>query len=402
MPARSRERFDLSFLAGELESARVNSGFEFFHLQEVTAVLQSAFPFVPEIPRNERGRILNRALALLPVGRITSQSLDQAIRRAEREFITSPTIHATLVTAISIQTPAAGGNLLARRRTIRISRVLPSRFLRERSSAEARVPEEDVQPRAYSMVRVRTGGRSIGEAFERGLRELDLVRATWNLDRNRRTLAQLGPGAMEPVNEVRLGRVHTLHSRDGALLQHGHWFEPTYMPRQSTAVSAAQWSRMSDGYRRVSGLLARHPYRNALEEGLVRYCRALDSADFEGVLLKLWSVLEFLSDSGGDNYDVMIRRAIFLFQDRRLTRQVLEHLRDQRNLAVHGENGSEHLRSFVLQLKRFVEQFFAYHFGIGRRVGSLSESAALLDLSADPAVLRRQIELRRRALRFIS
>jgi hypothetical protein len=399
----ARNRFDLAFLASEVSAARLATGFEFFRTHEVLTILQTAFPFDRQIPRSERSRILNASLQHLPPGQVTAQILERAIRDAEHVFLRSTPIRATLATSISFRLPAAVNETSLRSGTIRLARRYPPRIARERARPELRIPEDDQSPQSHSTLLVRTQGRSLPEAFESGLRELDLARASWNLSQNRATLVRFDSEGGQPVNKYRLGRVHTLHdSRSGRSLKEGHWFETAYVAQRVAPMGAAEWQRMERSRQRIDRLLQQHPFRTTLEDGLVRYVRALDSADFEGVLLKLWSILELLADSGGSNYDVLIRRTTFLFQDRKLTQQVLEHLREQRNLVAHGDNAGDHLRALVWQLKRYVEQFFVFHFGLGRELESLQEAATLLDLPAEDRILKAQIKLRRRALRFIS
>jgi hypothetical protein len=65
------------------------------------------------------------------------------------------------------------------------------------------------------------------------------------------------------------------------------------------------------GKSHLSGLLRRF---------FVRYVRALDERNLSSAFLKLWSVLEDLTNTGRSRYDLTIRRATFICEDRALRR----------------------------------------------------------------------------------
>jgi hypothetical protein len=125
-----------------------------------------------------------------------------------------------------------------------------------------------------------------------------------------------------------------------------------------------------------------------------------DAPYHEATFLRLWSLAETLTNSGGTNYDVTIRRIQFLFVDRSLAKHLLEHLRLQRNESVHGNDVKEDSRVLVYQAKGYVEALIDFHAGVGRRLASMEEAAQMMDLSADVSILRRRIVLEKKALRF--
>ena len=79
--------------------------------------------------------------------------------------------------------------------------------------------------------------------------------------------------------------------------------------------------------------------------------RALDSADLNGAFLRLWSLLEHLTDSTHEPYKVATRRAAFMFADRERSQLVLSNLTNYRNRFVHVGSETGDIESLVFQLK---------------------------------------------------
>ena len=109
--------------------------------------------------------------------------------------------------------------------------------------------------------------------------------------------------------------------------------------------------------------VAKLPYCSDIEGALIRYVRALDSADLNDTFLRLWSLLEYLTDSGHDPYKVATRRAAFMFADRERSMLVLTHLTNHRNRFVHAGSDTDEIESLVFLLKRYVDCLLIFHLG---------------------------------------
>ena len=66
-------------------------------------------------------------------------------------------------------------------------------------------------------------------------------------------------------------------------------------------------------------------------------------------------MLEYLTHTAKDNYDVTVRRAAYVFADRDYQLQVLNVLRDHRNQTVHASASTEEIETYLYQLKSCVE-----------------------------------------------
>src|SRR5258708_6875371 len=152
----------------------------------------------------------------------------------------------------------------------------------------------------------------------------------------------------------------------------------------------------------VRRFLRKHPYAADMQQAFVRYARALDSVDFDSSFLKLWSLLETLTNTIGDNYDVTIRRVLFLVTDRDLSGLILEHLRNYRNATVHHDRSRLAAERYIYQLKRFVEVLLHFHTVSRGQFPSIAKLGEHLDLPFAPEDLRARILAAKAALRFRS
>jgi hypothetical protein len=397
-----KSKYDLGLLASHLERSRRGAGLEAFAYEEIRTILLTAFPFSGSVPDGQKGRILDDGLAqVAKSGKITKQKLEQAIRRAEQKYQRLKPFPAVLVASVSLFPPLAVRNRRVASGKITISRTMPKKYRLERERSELRVPAPDQVQTDYAVVRVKATGRSNPEAFENALWFLDLRRSYWNFHTNRRTLLRMSAVA-EPINRYRLGRVHTLHKPTGESLVSAYWYEPTFKAVTRKRLTNSEWRGLTSAEMRLQRCLNAHPYRRVVEDALVRYCRALDTADFESAFLKLWSLMEHLTDAGAQNYDTVVNRVLFLFSDRDFTRNLVEHLRDQRNSIIHDSGTETDTERLTFQAKRFVEVLLRFHLYFGRRYNSLPEAGAFLGQPTTKDALERRIRRARQAIRFLA
>jgi len=121
----------------------------------------------------------------------------------------------------------------------------------------------------------------------------------------------------------------------------------------------------------------------------------------DAAFLKLWAVLEIVTATTKAEYDTTIRRTRFLYRDRDLVTQTLEHLRYRRNEAVHRGEQQADSQALLYQLKRHVEKVLGFHLFIRPQFKSFDDAAQFLDLSGDTAALRSTLARVRRGLRFM-
>jgi hypothetical protein len=404
----NRERSDPDFLAMGLESIRVrdaagnHEGFRMPYEDYVT-VIHSSLNFAADIPEDERRRTIALSIrAVANRGVITQAALLREISRQEAVYLRLPLRPFTVATSLSVR-PAQG---LTRTSiggaTITFSRRLPRRFNQQPLMERASELIHGDLPEDYTSVRASVRARSEHEAVERALDALDLLRGIWNLDINRRLWTRYHSGPRQPVNQVLLGPLHTLHGPGGALAsQESLWYEPDYVGPVRPLDLGQILRRLRDFEKAVRVRLSKISYAGELEKAFRRYTRALDGRDFNKAYLELWSVLESLTSTGKSNYDVTIRRALFIWREKELNKQILEHLRNYRNRTVHAGLNSEEIEILVRQLRYYVEHMILFHLFNGQKFADMNRAAEFLDLRPDVAELRRRIRLMRRAINLL-
>jgi hypothetical protein len=129
--------------------------------------------------------------------------------------------------------------------------------------------------------------------------------------------------------------------------------------------------------------------------------RALDESDANTAFLRLWTAVEVLTTPGKADFDKLIRRCAFLFQQGAFHRQMLEHLREYRNSTVHAGEYSDRARAMCFQLQLYFNALIWFHMGNATAFQSLDEANQFLDMPPDKAAISRQIKLGRRALKYV-
>jgi len=144
----------------------------------------------------------------------------------------------------------------------------------------------------------------------------------------------------------------------------------------------------------------KHKYPDNVKDAFIRYTRALDERNWNIAFLKLWSILELLTDTIGISYETTIKRTSYIYKERDYHLQILEHLRKYRNSSVHFDKDNSEMEIYLYQIKNYVEALIGFY--INNRLGfeSIQEAASFLNLPYDKEVLNRQIEKIKFASRF--
>jgi hypothetical protein len=291
---------------------------------------------------------------------------------------------------------------------IECRKAFPKRIHRAREEFDdPPIAADEILPVGYTAVCVRVRARSIHAAVDAALEGFEPLRGIWNYAVNSRTYQRWTSGELTPVNRIRLGKIHTLHLPSGALAHEGYHYEPAISADRSTYGAAADinWLRKVETI--IRRRIARVPYRDEMLRAFARYARALDTVDYDSALLRLWSLLEFLTATEYTNYDALVKRASFLEGDTAWARVVLQHLRAKRNSGVHADVGSNAARGLVWQLKRYVEKAFRLHIVKRGEFETRKDAADFMDLppsleklNADVEALRERLRLYGRAIEF--
>lgn len=238
----------------------------------------------------------------------------------------------------------------------------------------------------YQLVTVTTTGRTISEATEKALGALHLLRGYWTLfgTYGRWTVRFSSSPTTEAVGEVHTGPIHTLHNLDGTLPADVYWFDSNYGGDQKLFCPKKGWDGIEKQRQASMKKLADCPYRQDVEQLIRRFVSALDYTNFDIAFLQMWGILEKVTDTVGANYDETIRRATWIFGDREIASEILEHLRFRRNRYVHAAHSSEQADQIVYSIKSYIEPHLLALIRNDFEVRSLREYGECLALSSCP------------------
>jgi hypothetical protein len=248
-------------------------------------------------------------------------------------------------------------------------------------------------------VRAEVKARSTEDAVEKCLSAVDLLRGIWNFVNTPQWRITLG-GPKKPLNAVFLGPIHTFHNFARELETEQFWYEPSLQRDTPLLQLDAKAAKTLKAGVKIRAMLRKHTYRETMESAFVRYARAMDSSDHDITIQKLWSLLEFLTDTGMASYDKTIRRVRFLSGGERLTGQILEHLRRYRNRSVHRGHSEGDVESEVYQVKRYVDTMIRYHLVNQFKFSSIAQACEMLDLPPDAKQLKNKLGLTLNAMKF--
>ena len=345
-------------------------------------VLGGCVEFNPEIPEFESKKIITKVAHDHAISRpITADSLLKACSKLEKDYLSLPSQRYRLLTEVSIQWTVdvpkviIGNTILTFKPKSDMGfRVRSKLFQESKSQLGFELPQH------YMRLSALVSARTAHEAAERALNDIDLTRAYLNLSLNQGKSWRYSGGRPAPVNDIRLSPFHTVHNISGSLATNVYWYDPGYARPANLFSDKTKFVNLLAFTRKLRARLTLLPYRSDIMGALIRYVRALDSTDLNDAFLRLWSLLEYLTDSGHDPYKVTNRRAAFMFADKARSELVLTHLTNHRNRFVHAGSDTDDIESLVFQLKRYVEALLLFHLGNRFGFSSRAEAASFMDI----------------------
>lgn len=381
--------------------------FNGLHFAENILLLGAVIKLNPEIPTEDKYRIVRDAVfGAGAKGEITPDSLLSEFDGLERKYLSSPLKSFRLITDISIARACKLPRFSMGPIRISFKPQLVKASLRARDKIKhlARNALFGEFPVGYTFVTVSVKARTGAAAAEEALKYLDCMRGIWNLWINRTRVTGLSHGVRNPINKIVLGPLHTLHDARGNDAAGGTWwYDPSYHTPVAVYNDVAKLSKMFKFTNNVRRKLSAHRYKDELVGLIVRYVRALDSRDWADSFLRLWSVLESLTNAKfGDTHKDTARKASFIFSDRDNAYKELLHLRDIRNESVHAGTEFNEIETVLYQLKRYVEALLEFHIVNKFEFASLSDVGEFLTLPYKNEDIEKKLRLYRFAKRHIS
>jgi hypothetical protein len=380
--------------------------FEGTTINEFKTLLYSMLTFPSDIPEFDARSIVAQAqFRSGDKGVITTKSYLAEVNKLEKEYQTQPIERYALASSISINPLMMIHRIRFENNLIVFERLLPAKFRQESGKLlkNAELSLFASPPIDYLFVRIHVPAKTIHGAAKQALETIDFVRGVWNLTLNRGQYFRMSWGGQpKPVNLIILGPLHTLHKPSGELAaKNNWWFEPSYLGAiKPLSLQHDELGNLYKSLDHVKRKFKKHKYSNVLFNAVVRYTRALDERDWTTAFIKLWGILELLTDTTRDKYDVTIRRTAFIYQEREYHYQVLQHLREYRNLSIHFDKGNSEIETCLYQIKNYVEALISFHINNKYGFESVQEAAGFLSLSHEEKALKDQIEKLKYARKF--
>lgn len=379
--------------------------FEGFRFRPLLATLEGMVVFDDSIPPSRRASFVSHAtFDAAKKDPITATRVLASIKKQERSYLHQSNKKFYLNSRLSL--PVSAYPLLPRTGCRKSVVTFRSHLTQVEQSVIDQCFDETYQlrhtrfPSNYVAVRVSVADRCSEAAAVKAIDNLDLLRFSWNLCLNRENVVRSSSGIQKPVNQILLGPVQTLHNPNGTPASSSWWYEPHFRGFSPVADHTVKVRKCLKFQKRVFSLLNGHPYKEALVMVFLRYVRALDLTDWQSAILRLWGILETITDTLARPYKVTIARASAMYENRELRREELQVLRRYRNRHAHIGEEARNPEVMMYLLKNIVESLLQFHLGNSFRFQSMAEGAAFLDLPTSRSDIQRMKKMYSYAERF--
>lgn len=363
--------------------------------QVYAPALLTAIKFSPQIfSALEKDIIRASIVAAFKAKKLTKDYLISEVRKRESEYLQKRLKRFVLISEIALKASHKYPKYKIDACTIIIGK-LPKNFTEARQSflRWGRHHVHGELPQSYVPVRIYSSGRSPEEAGEKALNTINLLRAFWNLSINFSKTFRSSSGKRKPINEITMGPLHSIHYESGKNIAGPFWHDPLYVSSIDVIHPSNEWITTLKNEKNLRQKLQKSRFREIIENALSRYVDALDERNFQASFLKLWSLLEYLTNTTRANYEVTIKRTIFIFKNKDLHKEILNYIRESRNKLVHSDESLNEEESLMFQSKLYVEKMILFYLHYGNKFKDINELSSFLDLPANRDVLttRRKI-----------
>ncbi|MGD9128087.1 MAG: hypothetical protein PVH19_11980 [Planctomycetia bacterium] len=384
---------------------RYDNGFRgietlFFH--SYFATLGSYIEFDSGVGRFSQKKIIVNAIRAFATTKkeITANTLIQNVRKYEKElFSVSPKEYHIFTT---IQLPK---NWRIRKRTINGVKISfykrqPKKYCFGSVEEELKTLYSPVDlPRKYSSVVLSVKGYNEQWAYEEASKALALLRGVWNVLLGSGT-RQTYKGRVPPLSAISEGPIYSVHTPDGQLSNNCYFYDPDYRCEFGCRNKS---EKALENEKEIFGRLKQFApdMRQFVEDAIVQYTEALDLWNSELSIIRLWSMLEYMSCSlPGESHVKIVNKLSSLFIDKDCAEMMLTHLKNTRNRVAHSHFSPPDPEAICGQLKTYCRELILYLICHGEHFNSKREYGDYLKLPAKKDDLERNIRLSKLALEY--
>ncbi|MBB1438873.1 hypothetical protein H5202_09335 [Shewanella sp. SG41-4] len=297
----------------------------------------------------------------------------------EAEYLEKPFEKYNLVTGVSIVGLKRTRVIKTSKAIIKITNSLPKKFKKTYDFKEVSSLYPKLDNKSYSWVVVEVNARCIHSAAEIALEQLDYWRGIFNLyfNYNQTRTSFHKPS---PINKISKYPYHSIHLDNGDRATPLYWFDQNFNYDFSSLDVSGKYAKANVFYKKLSRGICNSGYISFFINILNRYSTALDTTNMNSSFLAMWSLLESLTFSGQDNYDVTIARTLVLFTDKFKVEQELKILRNKRNMAIHSGNQFEEAEKYAYILMNYIHEYIFFLVNAISKSESIEHLKATLDL----------------------
>jgi hypothetical protein len=301
------------------------------------------------------------------------------IKRIESKYLAQQTQKYYLVTGVSITGLKNKRTIRTPKSKIIIYNYFPQKFKSTYDFQKVKTLYPHINQMRYSWLTVEIYARCIHSAAEIAFEELDYWRGIFNIyvnyNQNRRSF-----GKPKPINQIGKYPYSSLHTECGESANPQYWFEPNHSSEDSSFDASVKYDEFKKFYKVLSTDICNSGNLSFFTRTLSRYCIALDTSNMNSSFLSLWSLLESLTFTGHDKYDVTIARTLVLFKDKFKTKLELETLRNKRNMAIHSGSEFEEAEKYAYLLLNIIHEYIFFLVNAITKSKSQNQLKATLDL----------------------
>lgn len=303
------------------------------------------------------------------------------MKQPKRKFIVTATISTTGLPAQTIRSCDCELRLAVP------AREAPKITIQDHSANRAL--SKHIASSKYDRVEINVEARSECEAVSRASIGLAIVRALWTLSQVGKYTISFGFQTPKPLGLIVDGPVHFLYDEQGNPNEDVYWYDPGYRSDIRLFDMGKYWKSAESFRLEAEAKLEDNPLAPRLRRLLVDYVEALDHGDHNVAWLNMWAILEKLTDS--DSYDIVIKRATWLFENPKLVAEQLEAIRTDRNRLVHAGATREDRNVSMNLLRKVVDPLLRFAIRNDPGFKSLEHMASVLSLPRDQDAIERRI-----------
>ena len=373
------------------------AGYNFGAYQEYLSAIESYIKVNSEIPEPKKFKLLGNAVwTAAKDKKLYARNLLKYVKDEESKYLREPKENYEFISSLSVNY-FKGLKRTNLNPPIKFARKKPKKFDFEPILKPFSYIDIKEIPGSYTFFRIPVKARNPIEAYLQGIDAIDLLRAIWNWFYKPQEYYFNSDQSRKSLNLITLGPFHIILKPDSTL-DGNFWYEPEF--RESAMDIRKDWDKLNAFEQRSRRAISRHSYRNEIENALRRFARALDHKDKHVSFLQLWQVLEKITGTNNANYEQLIKRVAFLYEEVDLNRGVLNHLRLYRNSSVHDGIQNNRIEKYLYQLKRYVEEVLGFHVNNPFKANSLADAVSYLDLPTDGSNLKKRFTQIKKALKF--